>query len=119
MAVFPVLCSGAVTQYPTQLLTGRSVQVIRFLDGLDQRFLNQSKQFRCWAIQLELLSESELAAIEAFFASQKGAYSTFTFPDPFSKKDVPNCRLGSPELVTDYLGMNRNSVSFWVTETNG
>lgn len=118
MANFPVLSTGAVTQYLTPVTVGQAVQVIRFLDGSDQRYLMQGKTRRQWEIRLELLNESETQQIEDFFAAQQGDYSAFTFPDPFSGANVPNCRLAAPTLVTDYMAVDAGSSTFWVIETN-
>ena len=119
MGTFPILRTGVVAQYPLQVATGQGVQIIRFLDGSDQRFLNQGKQFRRWEIKLELLDEQELAAIEQFFIEQQGTYSTFTFPDPVSGQSVGGCRLGSSGLAMNYTDIDLNSISLWVLETNG
>ncbi len=119
MATFPFLNSGATTQYPAPRVTGQGVQVIRFLDGTDQRCLTQGRQFRRWQIRLDLLNGTELQQIESFFTAQAGDYSAFIFPDPFSGMSVPNCRLGAPSLVTEYVGVDTGSTSFWVIETNG
>lgn len=119
MASFPLLSSGAVTQYPAALATSQGAQVIRFLDGTDQRYLTQGRTFRQWQIKLNLLNESEIQQIETFFAAQLGDYSSFTFPDPFSGTSVPNCRIAVSGLVTDYLGVDISSTSFWVVETDG
>jgi hypothetical protein len=118
MATFPTLSSGAITQHPIPLTTGQAAQVIRFLDGSDQRYLAQGKMLRSWQIQLNLLNEMEIQLIEAFFTSQRGEYSPFTFPDPFTASDVPNCRLGVAALVSEYIGVDATSTSFWVIETN-
>lgn len=118
MASFPLLSSGAVTQYPAPLATSQSSQVIRFLDGTDQRYLTQGRTFRQWQIKLNLLNENEIQQIEAFFAAQLGDYSPFAFPDPFSGTSVPNCRIAIPGLVTDYLGVDVSSTSFWIVESN-
>ncbi len=119
MASFPLLTSGAVTQYPATVTTGQSVQVIRFLDGSDQRYLNQGRPFRQWQIRVDLLNDTELAQIESFFAAQSGDYSAFAFPDPISGTVVPNCRLAAPGLVTEYTATDSGGTSFWVMETNG
>jgi hypothetical protein len=119
MAIFPLLTSGAVTQYPAGLVTGQSAEAIRFLDGSDQRYLTQGRQFRSWQIRLSLLNGTELQQVESFFTSQQGDYSTFSFPDPFSGNSVANCRFGEPQLTTDYLGVDMGSTSLWVIETNG
>ena len=118
MATFPILSSGSITQYPTPLTTGQAVQVIRFLDGSDQRYLVEGKMLRSWEIRLNLLNETEIQLIEAFFTSQQGDYSPFIFPDPFTSSNVPNCRLGAPGLASEYMGVDASSASFWVVETN-
>jgi phage-related protein len=119
MATFPALSSGAVAQYPVSVVYGQSVQVIRFLDGSDQRFLNQGRQYRRWQIRLDLLNESEMNQLEAFFLAQQGEYSVFDFPDPLSNQTVPNCRLGTAEITCDFVGIDRGSSTLWVIETNG
>ncbi|HTU48143.1 MAG TPA: hypothetical protein VMF91_23990 [Bryobacteraceae bacterium] len=119
MESFPVLSSGAVTQYPAQIASGQGAQVIRFLDASDQRYLVQPRALRQWQIRLDLLNEGEIQGLEAFFVAQSGDYSPFSFPDPFSGATVPNCRLAAPGLVTEYVGVDVSSTSFWVIETNG
>jgi len=119
MTTFPTLTSGAVTQYPLLQNTGQAVEVVRFLDGTDQRYLMQGRTLRQWQIRLSLLSDSEIQQIEGFFNQQQGDYATFIFPDPISGATVPNCRFGAPGLLTEYVGAGSSSTSFWVIETNG
>lgn len=119
MANFPVLSSGAVCQYPAPLTIGQAVQVIRFLDGSDQRCLTQGRMLRAWQIRLDLLNEQEIQQLEEFFGAQAGDYSPFIFADPFSGTEVPNCYLGAPGLASEYLGADVSSSSLWVIEANG
>ena len=119
MASFPILNSGAVTQYPSLLGTGQAVQVIRFLDGEEQRFINQGRQFRRWQVNLRQLTDREMFGLQIFFEGQLGDYSTFSFPDPISGKEVLNCRLGDPEFTVEFGDINSSAASFWVIETNG
>ncbi len=119
MNTFPLLSTGAVTQYPLGIATGQSSQVIRFLDGTDQRFRMQGRMLRRWQIRLDLLNEDEIQALEAFFNSQLGAYSVFVFPDPYSGAGVPNCVFGADAFLSNYEGVDASSTSFWVVETNG
>ncbi len=119
MNTFPSLRSGAVTQYPLGIVTGQSSQVIRFIDGTDQRFRVQGRMLRRWQIHLDLLRDNEIQALEAFFNSQLGAYSTFVFPDPYTGTEVPNCIFGADAFLSDYQGVDTSSTSFWVVETNG
>ncbi len=119
MADFPILNSGAITQYPTGLTSAQSIQVIRFLDGSDQRYSMQKRALRRWQIRLDLLNETEIQQIEAFFTDMQGDYLAFEFPDPLSGTMVPACRLAAPALVSEYLGVNNSATSFWVIETYG
>jgi phage-related protein len=119
MATFPVLSSGAVAQYPASVEFSQSVQVLRFLDGSDQRYLNQGRQYRRWQIRLDLLNDSEMNQLEAFFLAQSGEYSPFVFPDPFSGQNVQNCRLGTSGIESDFVGADNGSSTLWVIETNG
>lgn len=119
MATFPLLSSGAVAQYPLLFGVSQGTSVIRFLDGSDQRFLTQGRQFRSWEVRLELLSDNELEQLETFFDAQQGTYSVFSFPDPISGTEIANCRLGASELNATYGALNAGSTSLWVIETNG
>lgn len=119
MATFPSLKSGAITQYPLESMTGQGAQVIRFLDGTDQRYLTHGRALRAWQVHLNLLDEDEISSLETFFVEQLGGYSTFTFPDPVSESDVSFCRFGDDSLVTNYQETDDAGSSFWIIETYG
>lgn len=119
MASFPSLNTGAVTQYPLAITTGQSSQVIRFLDGSDQRYRMQGQMLRRWLIRLDRLTETEIQSVETFFAAQSAGYSTFVFPDPYSGAAVVNCRFAADTLLTEYESEDIGACSFWVIETNG
>jgi hypothetical protein len=119
MATFPLLSTGAVTQYPLGISSYQATQVLRFLDGSDQRFSTQAKALRRWSIRLELLTEDELQQIETFFAEQLGGFQKFDFPDPYSGVVVPNCRFAADGIMAQYDGPDVTATSFSVIETNG
>jgi hypothetical protein len=119
MLTFPALSTGAVAQYPLPLSYTSPVEIIRFIDGTDQRFMARGKSLRSWHVQLSFLNEDEIHQLENFFESLRGQYSLFYFPDPYSGLTVPNCVIGESTLVTDYLATDLSSSSFWVVETNG
>jgi hypothetical protein len=119
MPTFPLLNTGAVAQYPLPLTYTWPVEVIRFIDGSDQRFLVRGKTLRSWHVQLSALREDEIFALEQFMEAVQGQYTLFNFPDPYSGETVPNCRLGSSDLSTEYLAPGLISSDFWVVETNG
>lgn len=119
MSQFPLLNTGAVVQYPLEFSSGQSSQIIRFLDGADQRHSVSGKPLRRWGIKLEQLNEDEIWALEMFFADQLGTYSTFTFPDPVGGVDVPNCRFAGNSFTEEFTGPDVSAVSFVLVETNG
>jgi hypothetical protein len=119
MLTFPALGTGAVAQYPLPISYTSPVEIIRFIDGTDQRFMARGKMLRTWHIQLSFLNEDEISQMEQFFESLEGQYSPFAFPDPYSGQTVPNCRMGESSLVTDYLSEDLSSLTFWVVESNG
>ena len=77
MANFPVLSTGAVTQYPAACAYGRLGQAIRFLDGSGQRFIARGPMLRRWLISLDLLNELELSQIEQFFSGGRRRIDNF------------------------------------------
>ncbi len=119
MESFPLLQSGAITQYPASVVATQPVQVIRFIDGTDQRCLARGRVLRQWQIQLNLLSDEEMAQLEAFFLSVIGDQQMFSFQDPFTNSVVPNCRLSSPEYAGTYLNLNQGATTLLIVETNG
>jgi hypothetical protein len=119
MLTFPSLNSGAIAQYPLPVSYTTPTQVVRFIDGSDQRFAARGKTLRSWNLQLSNLSDGEIDKVEKFFTSLGGQYSLFAFPDPYSGVTVPNCRMGESFLTTDYLAADLASLSLWVLETNG
>ncbi len=104
MATFPTLKTGAVAQYPSDLQQNFSTTVVRFLDGSEQRFPWYAAALKRWVIRLELLDESELTALQAFFVSEGGRAGTFSFTDPFSGSMV-TCMFDSDELDLTFAGV--------------
>lgn len=106
MSAFPTLKTGAVLQYPAQRSNQFSTQVLRFLDGTEQRFRNYSSPLRRWVVKVDLLDEAELHSLREFFRTQSGAAETFSFTDPWDNTVYPTCNLQSDtmaETLTDKL----------------
>jgi phage-related protein len=116
MASFPALKTGAVAQYPSDRTRRFSTQVLRFLDGGEQRFAGFSAPLKRWLIRLELLDESELAGIEDFFVEQGGQAGTFTFTDPWDGTVHTNCSFEVDTMKADYRGRGNGVTSVVVKE---
>jgi hypothetical protein len=91
MAAFPHLKTNAVMQYPATRGFAFSNAVLRFIDGSQQCYRESKDALRRWQIRLDLLDESELAALQAFFAANQGRYASFSFTDPWDNTEYPDC----------------------------
>lgn len=116
MASFPTLKTGVVAQYPTDRQRNFSTQVIRFLDGSEQRFPGYGAPLLSWTIHYELLDEGELAAIEEFFGSEAGRAGTFSFTDPFDGTVYASCSLASDELELRFTGPQDGTMQLVILE---
>src|SRR5438874_7908440 len=116
MSDFPVLKTGAVMQYPAEKATRFSTEVLRFVDGSEQRFRDFGASLRRWIIRLDLLDETELNSFRNFFRTQRGAAGTFSFTDPWDGTNYDNCSLESDEMVEDLLSEGRSRTTLIVKE---
>jgi hypothetical protein len=116
MASFPSLKTGVVAQYPADRQKNFSTQVLRFLDGSEQRFPAFGTTLRRWVIRLDLLDEGELANLEAFFESQGGRAGVFSFTDPFDATVYANCSFDADEFQATYGGPQEGQASVTIRE---
>ena len=116
MPSFPTLKTGAVAQYPSARTRQYSTQVLRFIDGREQRFRGYGLPLRKWTIRLTLLDEAELTQIASFFAAQGGRAGTFSFTDPWEGTVYPNCSFDSDSLDAEFGGEARGRTSVTVRE---
>ena len=101
---FPRLKTGALVQYPTVRELTRPVETVRFLDMGRQAYLDSRSSLRRWRLRLNLLDESELAAVIEFFTEMRGSLGRFEFEDPATGEVVANCRFDDDELVLSSAG---------------
>ena len=99
MASFPTLKTSAVAQYPATRQVSFHNQVLRFVDGTEQRYRDSAGPRYQWQIRLDKLDESELAAVENFVEANEGVLESFSFTDPWSGQVYANCSLSS-DVVT-------------------
>lgn len=104
MASFPSLKTGAVTQYPSQKTLAFATDVIRFIDGKEQRSRCYKRPLRNWVISIHAVDEGELAVLDQFFRDQSGSEGTFSFTDPWDGVVYPNCSLASDDIHVQLNG---------------
>jgi hypothetical protein len=119
MATFPQLKTGAVAQYPATRTFRFQNQILRFLDGTDQRYRDSAGPLYAWEIRLDQLDETEMAEMQAFFLANQGSFASFAFTDPWSGQVYQNCSLASDDMNITSLAEMRTSTSFMVIQNRG
>lgn len=117
MADFPILSTGAVTQYPSTGSVQYTAELLRFVDGTEQRWPQSGKAVRSWTVHLSQVSEEELAAVEEFFVSQQGRFGSFSFRDPFDGTVYADCSFEADSLRS-VLFDEESAASTLVIRTN-
>lgn len=116
MANFPTLKTGVVAQFGSDRTRKFSTQVLRFLDGSEQRFPGYGTSLKQWVIRLDLLDESELANLEQFFEDEGGRAGSFSFTDPWDGTVYASCSFGSDELAVEFQESARGKTQVIVKE---
>jgi hypothetical protein len=119
MSNFPLLKTGAVLQYPATRHIQNSTCVLRFVDGTEQRFREYQSPIRRWTVRLDLLDETEMAAMEEFLTSQQGQSGCFSFTDPWDGTVYANCSLESDVIPLEFGGLFRGRTTLVVKENRG
>lgn len=114
--MFPTLKTGAVLQYPAKRTLKFNTDAIRFVDGSEQRFRESPSVLHQWTIQLGLLDEAELAALDQFFVTNQGRFGSFSFTDPWDGTVYPDCSLGEDEFGFQLSGEMRAKTVLTVCE---
>ena len=114
--MFPTLKTGAVMQYPAKRSLQYNTDAIRFLDGTEQRFRDNPSLLHGWTIQLDLLDEFELAALDQFFVSNQGRFGSFSFTDPWDGTVYANCSLAEDTYGFQLTGEMRGKARLTVCQ---
>ena len=89
-------------------------QTVRFVDGSQQRYRDSGTARLEWEIQLSLLDEGELAAIEEFFLARQGTFGIFSFTDPGDGRVYDNCSVAADDLALLTVAEMRGSTKLTV-----
>lgn len=116
MPMFPLLKSNAAAQYPVARTVEYPTEVLRFVDGTEQRFRSAKAVRRQWVIRLSLLEEEEIQRIAGFLRETAGRANSFSFTDPLSQTVYPNCTLESDQAVLEWAGDQRANAIFVIRE---
>jgi hypothetical protein len=106
MPTLPLLKSGQIAQYPLRRSLKLNVDNVAFLDGSEQRCAT-SRLLHEWTIELGLIDEQELSALESFVQQQQGAAGHFEFTDPTDGVHYNNCSLALDVLSETFHAPGR------------
>ncbi len=104
---FPALKTGAFAQYPVTRAQQFRTDVVRFIDGTEQRYRLHAAARKRWIVKLELLDDTELNRLADFFFSGQGRAGRFEFEDPWTGTVIPNCSFEIDELTAELAGEGR------------
>ncbi len=119
MATFPLLKTGAVAQYPATKSLRFQNQIVRFVDGNEQRYRDSAGPLHQWIIRLDWLDETEMAAIEDFFLSNQGSFASFAFIGSLGRHILSELQLASDQLQLTSVAELHGRTSVTVTENRG
>lgn len=102
MAAFPLLKTGAVSQYPSSKALEFSTTVLRYVDGSEQRFRTRPAIGHRWLIDLRAVSPEEAGVIRAFVEAHRGRFGTFSFQDPWTGTVYDNCSFDGDSLELNF-----------------
>lgn len=116
MSTFPKLKTGAVGQYPLVKRLEYRTEVLRFLDGTEQRFRLAAEPLRSWEMSLMLLDEDEGTRLQEFFEDRQGSFGYFEFEDPNGGGGLAECRFGQEDLEVEFEGVSRGRTRIIIRE---
>jgi hypothetical protein len=119
MATFPTLSTGAVAQYPAARTFRFNNQILRFVDGNEQRYRDSAGPLHRWTIRLDYLDATEVAALEDFFLTNQGSFASFAFTDPWDNTSYPNCSIVGDNLAALTKQEFQNATSITIVENRG
>jgi len=103
-------------QDPAEGRTSFATEVLRFVDGSEQRFRKSGKPVRRWVVRLDLLDEGEMKQLEVFFRAMQGALGSFRFLDPETGMLHSNCSLDQDKMGIVFQAEQRAGTTLVVRE---
>jgi phage-related protein len=116
MNTFPALKTGAIIQMPSSRAIQFSTDVVKFVDGGEQRFRSFAQPYHRWVVRFAVLDEAELQNIRAFVQQMDGAAGLFSFTDPWDGTVYAKCSLEGDATVDSLRGPMQNGTTLIIRE---
>lgn len=111
MAEFPKLKTNAVAQYPSTKTFEFKTEILKFVDGKEQRFRRAPSMLQRWMISLDLLDDGEADAVQQFVTDHAGRFGQFSFYDPWDNVLYEGCSFDQDEISINSNGAMNNRAS--------
>lgn len=125
-AAFPTLANGATAMLPFQQLRRFAVLLNDNPNGIRYSWVwyggglsgFPTRSLRGFELSFPVLTDADLATIEAHFRNQWGRWSSFSFTDPDDSTTYTKCRYDDDAIEIVNNGPNQNSLTLRILETN-
>ena len=115
MSAYPTLAGGEVAHLPfTQQRDAWNI-TNRQAHGYQYSYNVLAAPLGRWEISY-LLTDADLATLQAFWESMGGRYGEFSFTDPDTGDTASKCRFDQDEFSVQHLGPDENRVSVTIKE---
>jgi hypothetical protein len=101
MLFFPQLTTGAGAQYPLQRESITRTVFNQYGNRVTYKYADGASAQVRWRLQLQNLTDTERAALQAFFDSAEGRLKSFTFLDPTDNLLARSEDLSAPVWIKD------------------
>jgi phage-related protein len=91
-------------------------QVVRFVDGTEQRYRDCAGPLHQWVIHLSELDETEMATLEQFLQTNQGGFGSFSFTDPWDNQTYSDCSFADDAMDLTSIGEMLGQTSITLRE---
>lgn len=114
MAAFPEISAGIITQLP--FASERQWSVVRVVQpsGPQYGYYYDAAPFAAWELSFSVVTEAELATLQAFFVNHGGGWDEFSFTDPDTGITYSKCCFSDESLRVTYLGPNEYKIAITI-----
>lgn len=115
MAAFPTLDHSIVTQIPYTTVTRCYTTRNDMESGERYSYSEKAAAVRQWRITYSAITDAELATLQAFWATTKGGWDTFTYTDP-NTNNLLNARFAQDAMTWTDLGKDQHAMQLTLEE---
>jgi len=114
--IFPLHDGVHVTQLPATTTSKFWTSRNRLECGREYSYYWRATPLMTWIVTLAAITPADLGAMLDFFCSMGGRYRAFSFTDPNTSTEYPNCHFGADVFEAKYVQAGHCSVELPIEE---